>query len=512
MDDKNPTDDSLNGGGIRAPEGPFGSSTYYPQQGGPAFLVWSMRDVYWALCRFRRRGLLFFAGTIILVLLGLIVCRRVYRSEAKLFVRLGRENASLDPTATTGKVVGINVTRDFEIKSIIEVMSSRELAERVVEKIGFDPPVTSNLGREKAITSLMKDIQVWSPRQTTVIGIESKARSPERARDITKTLVDVYLDEHLRLNRTPRAQEFFEEQTNLLRDELDVASQELRDVKNRFSLASIEGRRDALQAQTSAVETQQIETASAMITTLAKIEAQRESLNLLPEQMLKHIAGQSDAANAMQQKLHELQIQEQALLTRYSKLHPAVIAIGEQVQEAKRLLLTKLPDRLQAMTGALLQDESAYISLQAREKALSKQISQLHDKLSVLNQQELEVKKLQRRVQVVETNYLTYATSLEETRVDQALQEAEISNISVVQPANLVRKPISPRKGLTLALTLVVATVGGLALPLLSAQLDQSLRNREDVEYCLNAPLLASIPRTNPNSMTIGHILSGTRR
>ena len=113
---------------------------------------------------------------------------------------------------------------------------------------------------------------------------------------------------------------------------------------------------------------------------------------------------------------------------------------------------------------------------------------------------------------MVETNYLTYATSLEETRVDQALQEAEISNISVVQPANLVRKPISPRKGLTLALTLVVATVGGLALPLLSAQLDQSLRNREDVEYCLNAPLLASIPRTNPNSMTIGHILSGTRR
>ena len=403
MDDKNPTDDSLNGGGMSAPEGPFGSSTYYTRQGGPAFLVWSMRDVCWALCRFRRRGLLFFAGTIILVLLGLIVCRRVYRSEAKLFVRLGRENASLDPTATTGKVVGINVTRDFEIKSIIEVMSSRELAERVVEKIGFDPPVTSNLGREKAITSLMKDIQVWSPRQTTVISIESKARSPERARDITKTLVDVYLDEHLRLNRTPRAQEFFEEQTNLLRDELDVVSQELRNVKNRFSLASIEGRRDALQAQTSAVETQQIETASAMITTLAKIEAQRESLNLL----------------------------------------------------------------------------------------------------SVLNQQELEVKKLQRRVQVVETNYLTYATSLEETRVDQALQEAEISNISVVQPANLVQKPISPRKGLTLALTLVVATVGGLALPLLSAQLDQSLRNREDVEYCLNAPLLAAIPRTNPNSMTI---------
>ena len=34
--------------------------------------------------------------------------------------------------------------------------------------------------------------------------------------DIVKTLVAAYLDEHLRLNRTPHAYEFFDEQTKLL--------------------------------------------------------------------------------------------------------------------------------------------------------------------------------------------------------------------------------------------------------------------------------------------------------
>jgi len=175
-------------------------------------------------------------------------------------------------------------------------------------------------------------------------------------------------------------------------------------------------------------------------------------------------------------------------------------------------LVATLPDRLQAMTGALLQDKSEYISFQSRETSLSKQLSQLHDKMSVLNQQEIEVKRLELRVKVVGTNYLTYAASLEETRVDQAFQEAQITNISIVQPATLVRKAASPKKGLTLAFALVVATVGGLALPLLSSQLDQSLKSREEVECWLNAPLLVSIPYTNPNSMTMQQILSGARR
>ncbi|MFV2069964.1 MAG: GNVR domain-containing protein, partial [Pirellulales bacterium] len=122
------------------------------------------------------------------------------------------------------------------------------------------------------------------------------------------------------------------------------------------------------------------------------------------------------------------------------------------------------------------------------------------------------VRELERRVQVVETNYLTYVTGLEETRVDQALREAEMPNIRVVQSASVARQPIRPRKGLTLALAVVVATVGGLSIPLLSAQFDHSLTTCEEIERWLNAPLLVSIRRTNPNSMTIGHILSGARR
>ena len=41
----------------------------------------------------------------------------IYRSEAKLLMRLGRETVNLDPTATVGEVVNINRSYDWEVNS-----------------------------------------------------------------------------------------------------------------------------------------------------------------------------------------------------------------------------------------------------------------------------------------------------------------------------------------------------------------------------------------------------------
>ncbi len=60
----------------------------------------------------------------------------MYRSEARLLVRLGRETVSLDPTATIGEIAQINRTYDWEVNSELEILRSREIAERVVDRMG----------------------------------------------------------------------------------------------------------------------------------------------------------------------------------------------------------------------------------------------------------------------------------------------------------------------------------------------------------------------------------------
>ena len=68
---------------------------------------WTIWDYYRVLYRFKKRAL---AVVILAVLLGvtwIAYAPRQYESEAKLFVRIGWENAALDPPMSRGRVLRI---------------------------------------------------------------------------------------------------------------------------------------------------------------------------------------------------------------------------------------------------------------------------------------------------------------------------------------------------------------------------------------------------------------------
>ena len=88
---------------------------------------------------YRNRGkLLLYNLAIILLTIGVIlVWPREYRSEAKLWIKIGRENSRLDPTASTGETISIQETdREDEIKSVIDIMGSRGVVEGTVDVLG----------------------------------------------------------------------------------------------------------------------------------------------------------------------------------------------------------------------------------------------------------------------------------------------------------------------------------------------------------------------------------------
>ena len=112
-----------------------------------------------------------------------------------------------------------------------------------------------------------------------------------------------------------------------------------------------------------------------------------------------------------------------------------------------------------------------------------------------VNDQEAHVTQLECEVELLTANFKTYAASVEQSRIGQALRAEGITNVSEVQPASYEPRPVSPKKGSTLVAACFVGLLGGLCLALLSEQFDQSLRVGEHVEHYLRLPLLASIPR-----------------
>jgi uncharacterized protein involved in exopolysaccharide biosynthesis len=108
---------------------------------------------------------------------------------------------------------------------------------------------------------------------------------------------------------------------------------------------------------------------------------------------------------------------------------------------------------------------------------------------------------LERDVVLAETNYKIYAEKLEEARIKQSLDDEQITNLNISQPATLVEKPVSPKKAIVLLAGLILASIGALAVAMLSETNNKVLRSPLEVEDQLGIPVLVTLPASKRGSV-----------
>jgi uncharacterized protein involved in exopolysaccharide biosynthesis len=95
-------------------------------------------ELFRVFLRHRKKMALFFCVAVALIVTVVIAIPRRYPSQAKMLLRIGRETVALDPTATLGQVINVSQSGQSEINTLLEVLKSRDLAEKVVAEIGTD--------------------------------------------------------------------------------------------------------------------------------------------------------------------------------------------------------------------------------------------------------------------------------------------------------------------------------------------------------------------------------------
>jgi uncharacterized protein involved in exopolysaccharide biosynthesis len=474
-----------------------------------------------------------------------------FRSTGKLFVRLGRENATLDPTVTLGAspTVAIPQSRDNEINSVVEILQSRTLLEKVVDGVGVDvvlhggfaasapapsePPEaieassspimgqfaalmlegrrvwssTARLDdRQRAILQLAKNLKVEAARKSNVIEVSYEGSTPEQCQAVVAQLIDAYLDEHLRLNRPRGSHEFFAEQTRRLREELSRREGELRDLKNATGLASAAAQRQVLIARIGHLEDDLLAAETARSVAEAKVTVLHDKLASLPDtQVTLETEGfGNEGTDRMRDQYYALQVREKEAAAKYTDDHPRMRALHEQSTASRALLnaeergrkqVTREPGRLhQQAESALLAEEPTIASLRAKAEQLKTQLAAARREVTALNDNELRLAVMQRDIDLIEADYRKYSNNLEQARIDQQLETQRMSNIAIVQPASYEPRPIRPRKAVNLLLGLCVGVLGGLALPW---AFDQSRVVPEGVERLNGSPPVTRMPRVS---------------
>ncbi|MBC7852164.1 MAG: hypothetical protein IAF94_01910, partial [Pirellulaceae bacterium] len=312
-----------------------------------------------ALRRYWRYSAAFFVVVLLLTFAGSFMLPRAYYSDARLFVRFGR-TAVMDPTATatSGQVVSLYDTRESELNSLLEVLRSRSLLERVVEALGADNILAGRAAanvpalapaaiagttsrdplHQQALTKLEKSVSIAVPRKTSTIIIGCKSERPELAQQVVATLVSLYMDEHLRVHHTAGSYEFFQEQTQLLEKAWKESANRLREAKDQWSIVTIDGKRKLLEGQISDIEGKLLATSGDLATAEAKIESLAGVIGSLPEQIpTLTVDSPSAAADGMRQELYKVESREQELATKFSDKHPQVLAIRSTIAQLKDL-------------------------------------------------------------------------------------------------------------------------------------------------------------------------------
>lgn len=494
---------------------------------------------------FRHKLLVLTIPTVILGV-GLLIALfapRSYESEAKVFLQIGRESVGIDPTAQTGQqMISLQQQgRDAEIRSAIDLITSRGVRSIVVDKLGpelilegvppgsgeaapsnaFADAVFGTLGkvmkalksidpvseREEALIKLGESLVVDAERDSSIITISYSTKTPAAAQQILTALIDTYQNEHLRVHRNSGTRAFFQEQEELLQKQLDESLEALREAKTELGVASITTRRTNLETQLQtirlAIYTAEAERSQAA----AAVADAKRQLRQIPERLVaskKEIP--NEGADLLRDQLYELQVRQADLKARYSDTHPLVVAIADQVKVAERVVSSEADVRQETTDDinpihrqlqlSVKQSENVLAGLDARLEQLNAQEDEITLDLEQLNADEVLLAQLEREKTIANNKYYQYAENLEQARIDEALEDNRVSSISIAQDPTFTEKPASPSKllvalgSMVLAFGLTAGTVLGLE------QLDDRVRSEQAVAGATAAPVLATIPKS----------------
>jgi polysaccharide biosynthesis protein PslE len=465
----------------------------------------------------------------LLVVIGLTICANVYlprkyRSEAHLLVRLGRENLGLDSTLKLTEQPSVNVTqsREFELKTVANMVKQYSTVEKVVDEIGpamilsaddgmvdrisdaiFDNEFMSNAfapsyqmdERVNAIRELSNKCKVRVIPETHMIGIYYDNKDAQLAQRVVDAFVRNLLEHHAQTHRSKGSIDFIERERDQARTLLEKAEDDLKQFRTETGLVSVNEQRAAGVARISGLISQKLET-DASISAIEKEVAGLEGAlgDLEKVNVAEETSGAGNwAIDQMRADLYKLQLRDQELSAKYKPTNAVVVQIKKQIEEAKKILAeeelktvqkTFSPSREYEETNILLiQKRSQRDAMVTKSQKLEQLITTEELALDQLDGFAVSVNRMQREIDLLAENYNRFAREAELTRVDNSLGKTNLSNLSVEQQATLDRYPVFPNVPLNLSIGIVLSLfLGGLVCVVLETWSSRSRTGAPETE------------------------------
>jgi uncharacterized protein involved in exopolysaccharide biosynthesis len=431
-----------------------------------------------------------FLATLAGAYLGLQTQDDLYESQARILVKLGRENMDAPVTVANTSAVPTGIRKE-EIFTHIILISSRPIIEQTLDEIGIEafrpvePTPTTVFGRlrqkvragvrrlkegfeellialniqkrltfhDKVLLGLEKALFVERDKESDVILVRLRLPVPDLAQRFLTVLLRRYRDAHIEVRRDPTSSDFFEKTSGAYLDRLRAYEADKSRIRATYNLSSIGEERLRLLARLHEL--------------YGEIEADQRDLAMLPD-------ATEDAKPATRDEL--------------SPSNPSTALIKDRITQ-QRMRRLEMLSRFQADSDEVrnLDDEIAALessfarALNRRIAVKKQQAVAIEKRMSDINIAEDKMDSLERqRVQAVQ-NYNDYAHRLEESRISEELDRRRVANISVLGAPTLPLQPVAPARRLITALSIPTGLFLGIAMAVLLQGLSDRIQRPRDL-------------------------------
>jgi uncharacterized protein involved in exopolysaccharide biosynthesis len=223
---------------------------------------------------------------------------------------------------------------------------------------------------------------------------------------------------------------------------------------------------------------------------------------------LEEQVGESDTSVAKVKRLNELKSNLADTKGTYGSKHPDVIKISNEIKLLEKELSNEGTGNVNTMIAQQNPDNPAYITLKSRIIATSAELNNLIPEKERVNR---EIQKYQKKIEMApltEREYSALVRDYEGTRrkydemlnhlmevsVSQGMVEKEQGErFTIIDNADLPKKPIKPNRLGIILLGFVVALGMGFGLGAIRENMDDSIKSASDIQNLTGAPVLSVV-------------------
>lgn len=442
------------------------------------------------------RQFLVFAIFALVVGVGTLVTLQIpprYQSTMKILITRDRLDPQVSSSDKTNDTLRGELTEE-DFNSELEILQSRAVLEATARQLGLDKPTSdaekpSKFGEwyrawhkqaaassfEQAVTRMSESLEAVPLKKSRILQVTYQNQSPERAALVLQTLYQKYAEHHLRMNQNEKAAEVFRTQSDEFNRKLKAATEALKRFDLAHGFAGSPAQRELLLQQFYMLQQQLNATRTEKLETQQRLTTLKSQLAVTPERIESEVRTKyTGARDRIKDEILALEMQAAQLRQKYQPTHRLVKETEERLAQARKLLEREeqtppqekatMPNEIhRRLTTDLMTAQSNLAALNEREQRLAMLTKQYQAQIATFDVKSLERTELERTRSIQEEAYLLYSKKAQEAEISNVMNQAQIANISLAQPATINHKPVSPKPLLNVAVLAVVGLLAGIA-------------------------------------------------